>query len=41
MGLEIISYRSPELRNLVSAEIKQYPSLSIRKDKMKTWHCDN
>ena len=41
MGLKTISYRVPELWNLVSTEIKDAPSLSIFKEKIKSWYCDN
>ena len=39
MGLETISYRACQLRNLVPVEIKQ--TLSIFKEKIKAWHCGN
>ena len=41
MGLETITYGAPQLRNLVPTEIKDAPSLSIFKDKIKSWYCDN
>ena len=41
MGLETISYRAPQLRNLVPTEIKDAPSLSTFKEKMNSWYCDN
>ena len=41
MGLETISYRAPQLWNLVPTEIKDAPSLSIFKEKIKSWYCDN
>ena len=41
MGLKTISYCVPELWNLVSTEIKDAPSLSIFKDKIKSWNYDN
>ena len=41
MGLETITYRAPQLWNLVSTEIKNAPSLSIFKEKIKSWYCDN
>ena len=41
MGLETITYRAPQLWNLVPTEIKDAPSLSIFKDKIRSWHCDN
>ena len=41
MGLETITYRAPQLWNLVPTEIKDAPSLSIFKEKIKSWYCDN
>ena len=41
MGLETISYRGPQLWNLVKIEIKDALSLSIFKEKIKSWYCDN
>ena len=41
MGLERINYRAPQLWNLVQREIKDVPSLSILKEKIKSWYCDN
>ena len=41
MGLETITYRGPQLWNLVPTEIKDAPSLSIFKEKIKSWYCDN
>ena len=41
MGLGTITYRAPQLWNLVSTEIKDAPSLSIFKEKIKSWYCDN
>ena len=41
MGLETITYRAPQLWNLVLTEIKDAPSLSIFKVKIKSWYCDN
>ena len=41
MGLEIITYRAPQLWNLVPTEIKDALSLSIFKEKIKSWYCDN
>ena len=41
MGLEVMSYRATQLRNLVPVEIKQSPSLSILIEKIKTLQCDN
>ena len=41
MGLETITYRAPQLWNLVSTEIKNAPSLLIFKEKIKSWYCDN
>ena len=41
MGLETMSYRAPQLWNLVPTEIKDAPSLSIFKEKIKSWYCDN
>ena len=33
--------RAPQLWNLVPTEIKDAPSLSIFKEKIKSWHFDN
>ena len=41
MGLETISYRGPQLWNLVPQEIKESASFSIFKDKIKKWNCTN
>ena len=41
MGLKTISYRAPQLWNLVSTEIKNASSLSIFKQKIKSWYCDD
>ena len=41
MGLETIAYRAPQLWNLVPTEIKDDPSLSIFKGKIKSWYFDN
>ena len=41
MGLETISYRAPQLWNLVSTEIKDASSLSTFKEKIKPWYSDN
>ena len=41
MGLETISYRAPQLWNLVPTEIKDAPSLSTDKEKIKLWYCEN
>ena len=41
MGLETITYRAPQLWNLGPAEIKDVASLSIFKEKIKSWYCDN
>ena len=35
MGLETISYRGPQLWNLVPREIKESPSFLLFKDKIK------
>ena len=40
MGLETITYRAPQLWNLVPTEIKDVPSLSIFKEKIKSWYCN-
>ena len=40
-GLETISYRAPQLWNLVPTEIEDAPSLSTFKEKIKSWYCDN
>ena len=41
MGLETITYRVPQVWNLVPTVIKNDPSLSIFKEKIKSWHRDN
>ena len=41
MGPETITYRAPQLWNLVPTEIKDAPSLSTFKEKIKSWYCDN
>ena len=41
MGLETISYRSPQRWNLVPQEIKASASFLIFKDKIKKWNCKN
>ena len=41
MGPETITYRAPQLWNLVPIEIKDAPSLSTFKEKIKSWYCDN
>ena len=41
MGLETITYRAPQLWNLVQTELKDALSLSILKEKIKSWYCDN
>ena len=41
MGMETISYRASQLWNLIPGKIKQSHSLSILKEKIRTWHCDN
>ena len=41
MDLETITHRAPQLWNLVPTEIKDAPSLSIFKEKIKSWHFDN
>ena len=38
---ETITYRSPQLWNLVPTKIKDAMSLSTFKEKIKSWHCDN
>ena len=35
--METVSYRAPQLINLVSAEIKQSLSVSTIKEKIKIW----
>ena len=40
MGLETTSYRASQLWKLVPTEIKDTPSLSIFKEKIKSWYCD-
>ena len=41
MGLETISYRAPQLWNLVPTDIKDALSLSTFKKKIKSWYCDS
>ena len=41
MGLETISYRAPQLWNLVPTEIKDAPFLSTFKEKIKSCNCGN
>ena len=41
MGLEKISYRGPQLWNLVPQEIKESASFLICKDKIKKLNCTN
>ena len=41
IALQTISYRTPQLWNLVPTEIKDAPSLSIFKEKIKSWYCDD
>ena len=41
MGLETITYRASQLWNLVPTGLKDAPSLSIFKEKIKSWYCDN
>ena len=41
MVLEAITYRAPQLGNLVPTELKDDPSLSVFKEKIKSWCCDN
>ena len=41
MGLETITYQAPQLWTLVPTEIKDAPSLSAFKEKIKSWYCDN
>ena len=41
MCLETISYRAAQLWNLVPTEIKDTLSLSIFKEKIKLWYCDD
>ena len=38
MGVETITYHAPQLWNLVPTEIKDAPSLSIFKEKIKSWY---
>ena len=40
MGPETKSYHASQLWNLVPAEIKDSPSLSTHKEKIKSWHRD-
>ena len=40
MGLETITYHAHKLWNLVSTKIKDAPSLSIFKEKIKSWYCN-
>ena len=37
IGLETISYRAPQLWNLVPTETEDAPSLSTFKEKIKSW----
>ena len=39
VGLETISYRAPQLWNLVPTDIKDALSLSTFKNKIKSWYC--
>ena len=41
IGLETISYRAPQLWNLVPAEIEDTLAISIFKEKIKSWFFDN
>ena len=41
MGLETISYRAPQLWNLVPTDIKDALSLLTFKKKIKSWYCDS
>ena len=41
MGLETISYHASRLWNLIPTVIKDAPSLSIFKEKIKSWFCDS
>ena len=41
VGLETISYRAPQLWNLVPTEIEDALSLSTYKEKIKSWYCEN
>ena len=41
LGLETISYRGPQLWNLVPQKIKELASFFIFKDKIKKWNCSN
>ena len=41
MGLETISYRAPQLWNLVPTDIKDALSLPTFKKKIKSWYCDS
>ena len=41
MSPETITYRAPQLWNLVPTEIKDSSSLSIFKEKIKSWYCGN
>ena len=41
MGLDIISYRAPQLWKLVPRDIKDALSLSTFKKKIKSWYCDS
>ena len=41
MGLETISYRAPQLWNLVPTDIKDALSSSTFKKKIMSWYCDS
>ena len=41
MGLETISYREPQLWNLVPTDIKNALSLLTLKKKSISWYCDS
>ena len=41
IGLETISYHTPQLWNLVPTDIKDASSLSTFKKKIKSWYCDS
>ena len=41
MSLETMCSHVPQLWNLVPTEIKDASSLSIFKEKIKSWHCNN
>ena len=40
-GLDAIAYRASQLWQQLPTEIREVPSLSIFKDKIKTWKCSN